>query len=1825
MRNLGREMKQFGMDTLQSFNLNNLFNSSQISSAMDFDAIRNQIRVFGNLTSEELTKVENSILDFSAKTIFDPQQTATAFLDLQKAGLNTKQALEVLPNVGNLAAAGIIELSEASTMAIQTANAFNLEMSETERIANALVGGANISTASVENLGNALGYTATDASGLGVSLEETVVALSLLNDKGVDGERAGTGLRQVFASLSKPSKEAQKALKKLSVNVFDATGNFVGLENLLSQFQVSLRGMSTEEITKSLGSLGDVNAIAAIKALISTSDSGALAFSEYSKALKDTVPASEIAEEMMKTFKGTMDSLRGSIETLIIKAFLPLMNEVLAPIITIIISTINKFTQLPKPILMLASSLVLLASIFTTLIGAGFIFLSSFIFPLGIALQGVGLILTGFITALVSPITFIVSLGSVILGLTAVFATMIATISGITLITAGIIIFIEEARKSEELKKSIENLGNAFYSVWDSVSNLISSLNSLFGNLEKSSESGKTANDAFQPLINTLDTVAKKLLEITDFMNGISGFADVLNFANTDDLSIEKQIEEKRISIEKYMSENPLVEVPLTYQVKKGDTLNEIAETLGMTPQELKALNPQAFETVTVDVQIKPTLTWEEAEQQVRNAGTVIGTPEGDAIMRQYGYLGPTKRQVTRLIEGAILNTNQTKMVGDETLTSMQEELAALEQKQKDYNQAAFTLGYQGINITSQQYEKEQQLLELRNKLYLLSKNPVGNSILKNLGINPEDESALVKLNFIFQNLTGNFDNLKRAIALLGQQVVGIFTGQNSLKDLGPTLSSIALSATNMFTAITGIKIDEQIVDALREGDLRNAINETFINVRQEMFKQINNLIPLIGDGISVLVENSTKFAFMNGTMFLLNLLGVTNSNIIIEKISSTLGEIIGNSFKALGFLITGKFNLWQAISYALGLNENQISEIKRVFDGIEKELSFIFADINKFFENIKTKDVFDALKVGAIALLPVISGLASVFMFLYGVLGALPGIFVALKGGFQILFGIIEAIKTGDFSTLKEGISNLFAGIIGAVSGFISNISQLGSKIARQLGFEKLADSLQNVSTVFRELAKGDAIRALSEEFQKAFDEAFSKKGLANVLIFGINIIEGLRNGIIRGFENFVSWWNRNIKDKIINPILVTLGIQSPSTVMMEIGANIVLGLINGIAGTLGSLIDIFLGIGNTIINAVKDFIYNPADIIYQGIVALGNLVNQGINAIGDLISIPDLSGKFYELINSFVSDPLGTIAGLGQKVAELITIGLDSVGEFIGIPDLSGKLDDLINSFLSDPLGTLSGLGIKLIQLINGAIDGIGNLISVPDLSGKLDQLINNFLSDPLGTMAGLGQKIAELINANLDAIGNLIRIPDLSGKLDELINSFLSDPLGTISGLGTKIVDLINGSLDGIGNLIGIPDLSFLLDNLISAIFTGADTSGEQKSVMFVEMLGNRLKDLVQSGFDKAKDFILTIKETISQTIKDAIADVLAFIDFTGINLPEINVEPFVTAFDSLKNAISNVIDYFKNFDLAPLDVANEVVGRLQGFASDVGGLISGGIGSLGNALGFGGKKDEETPQAQPDTSSQDATITAGSSALVQSVIAQSSQLTEEQILSLQMIGNSLMYYVVDGMRLSMSYVTTLITEILNNLSLQLSNVSLQANNTSISLLVAFNMANQGWQQFAQSVSSSSQQIVSEMERIVQAAINAAYAIRAISGGNVDALLGSSGSPEGRALGGPVKAGEIYEFNENRRGVPFEIFQTGNRNYLLAGQNGNILSPLQANRLSPATANAGTQINQNINVVVNGSNLSESELSRAIQEGIRREREANPIERQLRRGGI
>ena len=217
------------------------FAKSAVDVEAKFSTSMRLIQAATKASGGEIKQLNDLAIKLGADTSFSANDAADAMLELAKAGLSTKTIMGgALAGTLTLAAAGGTDLATASTIASNALNTFGLKGRDMASVAAALAGGANASSASVESLGQALQQVGPGATNAGLSLQETVGALSAFDAAGIKGSDAGTSLKTMLARLVPQTDKAAAAMDQLGLDFVKGNGEFESLGNIADQLQDKL-------------------------------------------------------------------------------------------------------------------------------------------------------------------------------------------------------------------------------------------------------------------------------------------------------------------------------------------------------------------------------------------------------------------------------------------------------------------------------------------------------------------------------------------------------------------------------------------------------------------------------------------------------------------------------------------------------------------------------------------------------------------------------------------------------------------------------------------------------------------------------------------------------------------------------------------------------------------------------------------------------------------------------------------------------------------------------------------------------------------------------------------------------------------------------------------------------------------------------------------------------------------------------------------------------------------------------------------------------------------------------------------------------------------------------------------------------------------------------------------------------------------------------------------------------------------------------------------------------------------------------------------------
>lgn len=445
--------------------------TAAVKVASSFDSAMSEVKAISGATGTQFTQLRDKAIEMGAKTKFSATESAEAFKYMAMAGWDTKDMLNSISGVMNLAAASGEDLGTVSDIVTDAMTAFglaadgttkvlkngyNVEVSNAEHFSDVLAEASSRSNTNVSLMGATFKYVAPIAGAMGYSIEDTAVAIGLMANAGIKGEQAGTALRSTITRLVKPTKESGTAMDALGISVTNSDGSMKSLDDVLRQVRSSMSGLTEDQKASYAAMLAGQEGMSGLLAIVNASDED---YQKLSESIQNCTGASqEMADTMQDNLGGAVTLLKSALESAGItigERLTPYIRE-LAEWITGLVEKFNSLSDSQQD-LIVKIGLILTAIAPVMLIGSKvFSLLSSVI---------------GIITAVGSALSTVFAFGLNATALSAAGAstgvTMLAGAIGflaspitlvIAVITALVAAFVIAYKKSETFRNFINSL-----------------------------------------------------------------------------------------------------------------------------------------------------------------------------------------------------------------------------------------------------------------------------------------------------------------------------------------------------------------------------------------------------------------------------------------------------------------------------------------------------------------------------------------------------------------------------------------------------------------------------------------------------------------------------------------------------------------------------------------------------------------------------------------------------------------------------------------------------------------------------------------------------------------------------------------------------------------------------------------------------------------------------------------------------------------------------------------------------------------------------------------------------------------------------------------------------------------------------------------------------------------------------------------------------------------------------------------------------------------------------------------------------------------------
>lgn len=302
----------------------------------------------------KLSTMERDARNYSKEYGYSQKEIAEQYTELVKRGYSASQSIGSMKSMLQAARASGDDYADVVKNVSSTVDAFGIRsnataiqtkkgtkeateymISQTKRVTNAMAYAADMTATDFQDMGEAMSYVSASAHQAGQSVEVTTAAIGELSNAGIEGTRAGTGLRKVFNSLTAPTKGAQEALQQYGMSVDDFKTKSGALKSLPEIMKT---------INKHTKNLGKADKAAFFKAVFGTTgQQAAMVLAQNAEQMQKLVDAEkkaekhnyvhQLAEKNMATTQMQLQKLKTSIQDIAItmgNKLLPAINDVVA-------------------------------------------------------------------------------------------------------------------------------------------------------------------------------------------------------------------------------------------------------------------------------------------------------------------------------------------------------------------------------------------------------------------------------------------------------------------------------------------------------------------------------------------------------------------------------------------------------------------------------------------------------------------------------------------------------------------------------------------------------------------------------------------------------------------------------------------------------------------------------------------------------------------------------------------------------------------------------------------------------------------------------------------------------------------------------------------------------------------------------------------------------------------------------------------------------------------------------------------------------------------------------------------------------------------------------------------------------------------------------------------------------------------------------------------------------------------------------------------------------------------------------------------------------
>lgn len=316
--------------------------AASVKVGASFEAEMSKVSAISGAAGSDLEALTEKAKEMGAKTKFSATESGEAMEYMAMAGWKTKDMLNGVEGIMNLAAASGEDLATTSDIVTDALTAFGLQAKDSTHFADVLAQASSNANTNVGMMGDTFKYVAPVAGSLGFSAEDTAVAIGLMANSGIKASQAGTSLRSIMTRLASPTDEVKSAMDKIGVSITDSSGKMKSLDTITGDLRKGFSDLSEAEQAQVASAIAGQEGMSGLLAIVNSSDN------DFNK-LKDSIyncdgAAQSMADTMQNNLQGQLTILKSSLEGLGIEIY----DSIKGPLTGLAKEGINAVNQLTE-------------------------------------------------------------------------------------------------------------------------------------------------------------------------------------------------------------------------------------------------------------------------------------------------------------------------------------------------------------------------------------------------------------------------------------------------------------------------------------------------------------------------------------------------------------------------------------------------------------------------------------------------------------------------------------------------------------------------------------------------------------------------------------------------------------------------------------------------------------------------------------------------------------------------------------------------------------------------------------------------------------------------------------------------------------------------------------------------------------------------------------------------------------------------------------------------------------------------------------------------------------------------------------------------------------------------------------------------------------------------------------------------------------------------------------------------------------------------------------------------------------------------------------